>query len=389
MVKKKVARKKISRKKSVKKRVVKKRPKKKVVRKPSNVTKSDFETFKFGVSRLKELKTELDSMNTKGFEKEAQTIRSKLKTVSEIPNIERALKELKAKINGKYKPKRKVKSPSKHIKECLEDVQTDLKSIKKATKEKPQLRAPIDSGVDMLVDTNFNDFLNTTKSALSGRIKNKEHEIDETLKRDLEKRENKYKQKNDNLLKEYTRKKEKLDREYRRQTNALAAEKAKLESNTREARKRLEAKYQRQYDARVKDSLHKEVLEKFNKMLKQKFDAEKVKLGKEYKERLRQHLEEEMTIQKRAMVDKLNKDKEGFEMYKEDERKKMSEKLQDSFHKKLHAELTKKEKSMRGRLRSEYDLRLKRQIQEHEEEIKRKKLDLELEMQRKIKQVLN
>ena len=54
----------------------------------------------------------------------------------------------------------------------------------------------------------------------------------------------------------------------------------------------------------------------------------------------------------------------------------------------LGKDLVVKEKDIRGQLRNEFELKLKKQIQEHEEDIRKKKLNLELEMQKKIKQIL-
>jgi len=60
----------------------------------------DFKVFAEGVKRLKELEKELNSLNTRKFRNEAQNIRRKLKSVHAIPQIERELNELKAKISG-------------------------------------------------------------------------------------------------------------------------------------------------------------------------------------------------------------------------------------------------------------------------------------------------
>lgn len=62
--------------------------------------------------------------------------------------------------------------------------------------------------------------------------------------------------------------------------------------------------------------------------------------------------------------------------------------LTREFHDKINSELAKKERELRNQLKEEYDLELKKKIQEHEDDIKKKKLDLELEMQKRIKQVL-
>jgi len=54
----------------------------------------------------------------------------------------------------------------------------------------------------------------------------------------------------------------------------------------------------------------------------------------------------------------------------------------------IKGEISKKEIAIKQQLRNEFELKMKKRIQQHEDEIKKKKIDLELEMQRKIKQVL-
>jgi hypothetical protein len=60
----------------------------------------DFEMYEGGVERLWTLRKELNSLNTKGFEEDAERIRKKLKSVHLIPEIEKDILELKAKISG-------------------------------------------------------------------------------------------------------------------------------------------------------------------------------------------------------------------------------------------------------------------------------------------------
>lgn len=345
-----------------KKKPVKKRMKKtKVEKSKPSVSRKDFETFQFGIQRLKELEKELKSLDTRGFYKEEQAIKSKLKNVSEIPNIESALKVLKAKINQKYHPKRKRKSPTKEISEDIEDIKGVIKGLKRSRKEsfedikgeikklrKPKSVGPLDSGVGILVDTNFNAFLNQTKRALSDRVKVKEDDIDNTLKIDLQKREESFKQKHQNLIREFNNKKRKLEEDFNKK-----------------------------YAIKVKTTLQKEVAEHFSEELKQKLDAEKVQLGKSYKLQLRDHAQTELEKQKQILRDALEKTKEH-----------MHEKLLREFSKKLHEDLEKREKVLRKDLANEYDLSLKKRIDEHEQELKKRKFDLELEMQKKIKQVL-
>ena len=125
------------------------------------ISKEKFEVFKFGVERLKELERELNSLDKRGFIKEEQSIRIKLKNVSEIPAIEKEIKSLKLKISEKYRPKPKIEEAEK--------------------KEKGK----IDLGVGVLVDINFDNFINEVKTSLSKRVTTREKEVDNLLKSDL------------------------------------------------------------------------------------------------------------------------------------------------------------------------------------------------------------
>jgi hypothetical protein len=92
----------------------------------------DFEAFKEGVKRLKELKKELDSIKTNGkFKKEKNKINSKLKSVYLIPIIEKEIYELKRKINGDD-----IKEEKKKF-----DVIADLgRKLRRAEAEEEKLR---------------------------------------------------------------------------------------------------------------------------------------------------------------------------------------------------------------------------------------------------------
>ena len=397
------------RKKTSKKRVNKKE------KSSASISKKDFEAFKFGVSRLKELENELKSIDTRGFSKETIEIRSKLKNVSEIPNIERLLKSLKLKISHKYKPKKRRATPAKEIKEGLEDVQEeitklrrskreDMESLKKEivnlkhsktrdfgsikdeiTKLRKSKKAPymgsLDSGVDVLVDTNFNEFLASTKKALSERIKNREQEMDGVLRKDLENRELKYKKKHKDLLNFFENHKKKLEQDY-----------------------------SKKYNRKVESTLHKEVSEKFSKMLRDKLDKEKIELGKFYKAQLREHaqgelerqklklkkaMEKELSSKENVLEERIRKrileyDKKEGNLSRNIERNKIELKkardelaleekegrkeIQDS-----KRELLNKKEEERKRLekaKGEFDILKKKKLQEEREELQKLKKDL-------------
>jgi len=77
--------------------MAKKKKRKSAPKKKTDISKKEFQAFARGVDRLKELEKELKSLDTRGFYKDEQYIRSRLKSVSEIPNIEKAVKKLKFK----------------------------------------------------------------------------------------------------------------------------------------------------------------------------------------------------------------------------------------------------------------------------------------------------
>ena len=117
-------------------------------------------------------------------------------------------------------------------------------------------------------------------------------------------------------------------------------------------------------------------------------NKEKAELAGVYKASLRAHAEEELERQKEELTNKMQRDRERFNLSKESERKKMRDKLVEESRKKLGDELSKKEIAIKQQLRNEFEVKMKNRIQQHEDELKKKKIDLELEMQRKIKQVL-
>ena len=369
--------------------------KQKGVRKSSAKIKEDLEVFEKGIVRLKELDGELKALDTRGFYAEEKKIRDKLKNVSDIPLIEKEIKSLRFKINNKHKPKVVRKSPFKKIGRDLEDVREELPTIKKSIRrlsekidETKKIKGRVDSGVGVLVDSDFNDFLSDIKFKLSDRIKSREKEVDDVLRADLQKREEKFRDRYEGLVREFNEKKRKLEK-----------------------------KMDEKYTMKVRTDLQREVSEKFNKKLKEKLDSEKVELGKKYREELKLHAMEHLNkseqelrekfqseldkkvadLEKREQKEKeelgieeekLRESMEKFVIQKKEEEKRIRERLSNEFHDKLQKELAVKEKSIRARLSNEFDLNLKRKIEEHESDLKKRKVALEVEIQRKMRRVL-
>ncbi len=111
--------------------------------KEGKISREDFEAFKIGVERLKELQRELNSLDTKKFKSDADAIRAKLKNVSEIPNIERGIKILKLKISNKYHPTTK-KRRSRGSSGAVSGISDDIKDIKKDLEQNlPEIKSAI------------------------------------------------------------------------------------------------------------------------------------------------------------------------------------------------------------------------------------------------------
>ncbi len=300
----------------------------KVPKKSPTQVRKDLELFEKGVERLKELEAELNSMDTRGFSGDEQKIRMKLKNVSDIPAIEKDIKTLRAKIDGKYRPRRKRKSKvvgelkdlsdkidslkrrvgtknNSKIEEQLAKLNERLENMKRASSKK---RGFIDSNVGVIVDTDFNSFLVDVKAKLSNRIRGKEEEIEEVLRSDLQKREMNFKKRHDDLIRDFNLKKKKMTDDF-----------------------------EKKYEMKIKTSLKHEVAEKFNSELKKKLDSEKVELGKRYRSLLKEHAENKLKRDEDELKRKLEK---RVELLKNDFSKahsKDEKELVDKYNLKLNA----------------------------------------------------
>ena len=276
------------------------------IQKSPEQVKKDLEIFATGVKRLQELERELDSLDTKGFYREEQEIRNRLKNVSDIPFIERKFSELKQKIKGRYKPKRRgsayrrIHKELSEIKEGTPKIERQLRNINEKIEEiSEKKRCEVDPEIGELVSSDFNDFLREIKSQLSERVKKKEKDINEKLRRHLRDEESIYRGKNASLIREFKERKE-----------------------------HLEKKLKQKYNIKVQSQLHKEVEEKFNRELEKKVNELKASLGKKYKEQLRRHSELELTRRKDALKKEMTKEfSNKILALKKEEQRKIAEKL--------------------------------------------------------------
>ncbi|MFA7708247.1 MAG: hypothetical protein WCX73_04825, partial [Candidatus Pacearchaeota archaeon] len=115
--------------------------------KRTSSNRRDFEIFAKGVERLEELRNELNSLNTSKYPEEVAAIRSKLKSVSYIPEIEQEMRVLKAKIRGNYNEKKlKTEINDEHskihrkIRELEKEIERKKKGVRRQV-SKEELKA--------------------------------------------------------------------------------------------------------------------------------------------------------------------------------------------------------------------------------------------------------
>ncbi len=185
--------------------------------------KEEFEALASRISRLESLRDELDALDTRGFEAEVHLIRARLKDVNALPQLEREMSELRRKIKSRQGGEVKTDNTQhKMLKESavlkhkiaeLEKLITQKKDLfsKKQLNHKemefikdiPQLEralaslrkdfhthissahVKVDTGVGVVVDSKFDDFIAELKAELTKRVQEKELAMGQTLKHDL------------------------------------------------------------------------------------------------------------------------------------------------------------------------------------------------------------
>jgi hypothetical protein len=349
---------------------------KKSVKKPS---RKDFEVFAQGVERLEELRRELNGLDSSKFPVETASIKSKLKNVSYIPQIENEIRVLKSKIRGTHKVKvvkrkgddvhKEIKRLEKEIKKRqaiagksavsnmdkkfirdLPKMENEMRSLKQFVntqrseeKRKRELLKKIDPSVSLVVDDKFNLTLNEIKAELSKKLKEKESEVQKQLQDDLEAR------------------KRNFELRYGQ----------------------LENKFSERYDNRVSSSLKREVKKKFNEELRKRVESLRAKVKREYIKKIESEVDRKlMRVYDRKKAELVKKGELESKALKEEYAKKKAElirngKLEEkSFmarYAKKKAELIKNEKLNEKRLKEKeekFTLELSRRIDDKKKAIK-------------------
>ena len=196
--------------------------------------KREFDAFARKIGELESLRQELHALPKKGFEHDISVIEAKLKNVGALPEVKREISQLKARIErktsysmGHSKVDVVLVQESKQLKRDTQALKHKLFELEQAVLDrrkllnKPHLSAQerdslheipnleqslhklkrqfaehmnsakvrIDSGVGVLVNNRFDDFVRELKAGISQRLSEKEFSIDTQLKADLAHRE--------------------------------------------------------------------------------------------------------------------------------------------------------------------------------------------------------
>jgi len=347
--------------------------------------KREFNEFAKKISKLESLKHELDSLDTTGFDQQANFIRAHLKDVNLVSQVEREIEDLKQKIikrgGGVGKDSTKmhhaIREKINHLEKEINDKRKlsvkkqlskneldDVKGIPRLERQLKDLRdefsqhkragaVKIDTGVDVIVDSKLSDFLKEIKFELTKRLQSKEFMLNARLKVNLEENEKLFSEKYRALVNEFHDKyRQKVDSELRKEVEEryskdlnerLNEEKKKImisliQENARkihEQKVKLVTELEREYD-------------KKRKMLKNQFDEEL--------NRSKREVEEQKKELSREESDFIKYKGEEFEAEKEHLRKKYEDEKRESVKEaiqklriqnlKEHGELKKKEKEM-------------------------------------------
>ncbi|MEK6891120.1 MAG: hypothetical protein AABX03_03190 [Nanoarchaeota archaeon] len=350
-----------------------------VKKKKEEKLKKDFYTFQKKINRLEEIRREVNSLQSqgyaKGFEKEVSILKSRLKDVEALPELERNIKNLRLKIIKKREVKKSspVKKLTKKVSDIgesvkkLEKKQTitapinkiekrvdtlgdsirdvnfqikkEIKDLKSSVDQGLNRKSKVDSSIGLVVDEQFQNFIHDIKLGLSEKLKFKEKELNDSLRRDIslrrEELDSKYKEMESKLEKDYSNKLKEYDF--------------------------MKEKLKHDYQKKVNINLKEEVSKRFNEELKKKFEDEKSKLDVYYVTGIKKKYQEEFE-NKKENLEKEFSEKISYELGIIHKKLDFEKKEQESiFHKKLKElnekenVLIKKKKILENQLKNESD----------------------------------
>ncbi len=339
-------------KRNVKKKVVRKDVVK--VKSVSKATREDFEVFAKGVERLEELRSELNDLNAGGHEAEVLSIRSKLKNVSYIPEIEREMRVLKAKVKGNYKEKKetishanihgKIDQMKRGVPNDHASIHRKINQLKESVPDKRRINKKLKELEDEI----------DKKGRLSGKdvklvkdipkIKDSLSSFREFLEREKEEAERKKVMLgridpevsflvNDKFNLTLNEIKSRLSE--RLQSKELAVQR-QLQDDLIDRKKsfevqysKLEKNFEKKYNDRVKFALEEEVRSRFDSMLNKRVEATRKRLELESIKRLRlkekrlREIERKKLLEAKLLINSLNKLKKKVQIDSADKLRKI------------------------------------------------------------------
>ncbi len=393
----------------------------------------EFDSFARKIAELESLREQLHTLPSKGFENDIRLIEAKMKNIEALPEIRRDIKRLHFKIDQKQASKylhskidkvllresdvlkKEVSTTKKKIAELEELIAKKRKvSVKKQLSKKdlyfvkdiPSLenelkklhaqflehthasKIKIDTGVGVIVDTRFDDFLSQIKAEITERLKEKESLANLQLKSDLEKREMFFAQRYKEMIEELHDKyksmvKEELGKEVRRKLNEEVEKKLGKEEKSMIKRlifdNMIELKNERKkiifelaVSYREKEQRLKNMLEnKSNRNIKSNIESEKKRLGSEFNSKVEnikrdfhQKLRNKVKIIGEMWQERLRKKEETFvkieEEKKELENKEYRERKNKNKLDEMWQERLKKKEEVVAKTEEEWQERLKK-----------------------------
>ncbi len=334
-----------------------------MMKKDISQIQKDFELFGKGVERLEELKQELASLDTSGFESELERIRPLLKQVSAIPQIEKAISALTEKIARRKSASQRKKRKALKTKVRRRGGPRRVRStvIQKIGKHR-ELHRTVRCSKEQ-IERAIDSKLGKARAELRRKVVSALHAEKEVLARKL----------HDDL-----KKREAL---FRRKEGALREQ------------------YERSYKERLSHELHRKVDREFNDKLRKRYDAEKKKLEQEYA--LRREIEEQrfgdalqkVISQERRMV-------QGTSAQQLAERRKKLVEQSQRLQRQLQVQYAQKVTEARGTYQAALDMARKQLEDAYEQKVKtelsarvsrefRKRLSVQLGIERnKLRQKL-
>lgn len=383
----------LNKKKKVVKRVSVSKKKSKSIgsKKTPSPSRKDFEVFAQGVERLEELSNELKNLNTVGYDKEVVSIKSKLKNVSYIPEIEREMKILKRKIKGTYKRKvgksvfhskvsRKINVLKSQIPKEHAKIHRKIKELEDHIPDKEKLNRKIKELEKEIDNNRVKKQLSGDEVKLVKNIPNLRNELN-SFKRFLREQNQEEKRKEEMLRNidpevsflindKFNLSLNEIKRELSRklQGKELAIQK-QLQSDLEDRKKNfdlmykdLEKRFEKKYHEKVDSSLRKEIRSKFDKVVAMKIGELRNRIIDEEKKKMKNHFDEQIIAYRTRLNNKMhfNLTEEVKKLHEEFDKKKN---IEETNARKLNSKLLDERRNISKKIKdfeSKRKLKIKR-----------------------------